>query len=286
MPDNISITKNNFANYRLWYNRLDVIYEILKYAKNRELAVINPFIKKEAIRMIKLNTAQQFGDISKWINMNKRTWNLYTSLAVYKNGIPNQTFNMEKRDSKEWNLNHWKEIKHFDFLIDFDCDSHDMIAYAKEDVKRVSNFFNGIPHSIRYSGMGYHIMISGEYMPKITFNPDEKDNYFDFLRECLVQLRRQFSDFIDTGCHDPRRVAKLPYSLALYENDNYVCWPLRTLRELEQNSINYLSGAVLNDFEPMRDRGVPLLNIEKEASLKAFKQLLGNKYKRFVKDGK
>ena len=265
----------------MWYRRLDVIFEMMKYVHNREVCVINPFKKQEAIRMIKINNAQQFGAIAKWINLNRRTWNFYNSLAVYKEGIPEQTFNMEKRDNKKWNKEHWKHIKHFDFLIDLDCDAHSEVTHVKPDVTAISTLLNTIPHSIRYSGMGYHIIIPGEYMPDITFDPEAKNNYFDFLRELLVALRRKYSDFVDTGCHDPRRVCKIPYSLALYEDDNYVCYPLRTLRELDKLPINYLTGDINASGEPIRNRGIPLINFEKNVSYNAFKSLLGTKYKRF-----
>ena len=272
----------NFLNYRKWYDRLEVIYEMMRQVRNREIAVINPFKKQEAIRMIRINNAQQFTDVMKWINADKRPWNWYMSLASYKEGIPLQTFNMEQRDNKEWNSTHWKSIDNFDFLIDFDCDDHDGVSFCQQDVLAVSALLNTVPHSVRYSGMGYHIMVPGQYMPKATYDPDAKNNYFDMLRDILVSLKRNHSDFIDTGCHDPRRVAKIPYSLALYEDDNYVCWPMRTVREIGGlKSINYLSSAVLCDMEPMRNRGVPLLNMEKKASLEPFKAVLGAKWKRY-----
>jgi hypothetical protein len=279
------LKQSNFANYQLWYSNLEVIYEIMKSSKNREVVVINPFKKNECIRMIRLNNAQQFSDIAKWINMDKRTWNFYASLATYKDGIPYQTFNMEERDNKAWNEEHWKHIESFDFLIDFDCDTHDEIGLFSDDVLMVSDFFKDIPHSIRFSGMGYHIIIPGAYMPKVTFDINQKFNYFDMLHDLLVALKRRFSDSIDTGCHDPRRVSKLPYSLALYEDDNYVCWPLRTKKELDNTHINYLSGAVLKDFEPIKNRGVPLLNLEQNSTVKPFKELLGTKWKRYIKNG-
>lgn len=278
--------RNIFLNYQKWYNNLAVIYEIMKIVKNREVVVINPFIKKEAIRMIKINNAQQFFEVAKWINMDKRTWNFYYSLAEYENGIPDQTFNMEKRSNLKWNKNHHTHIKHFDFLIDFDCDSHQLTPLLKQDVLSVSKLFNSIPHSIRYSGMGYHIVIQGEYLPKLSYDPDVKNNYFDFLRECLMALKRQYSDFVDTGCHDSRRVMKIPYSLALFDDDNYVCYPFRTVKEVDLDPLNFSTRAVLNDCEPIKNRGVPLLNNHEKGSLEPFKQLLGaTKYRRFVKDG-
>jgi hypothetical protein len=133
--------------------------------------------------------------------------------------------------------------------------------------------------------MGYHIVVPGQSMPKLTYDPDARDNYYDMLGSLLNALRRKMSDFIDTGCHDPRRVAKVPYSLALYEDDNYVCWPLRTVRELDKKPINYLSSAVLCDMEPMRNRGIPHLNMEKNINFKVFQDLFGSKWKRYIKEG-
>jgi hypothetical protein len=281
------VMDSNIANYRIWYSNLEPIYEMMKIGKNRELAVINPFKKSEAIRCIRVDNAQQFMAVLKWINFDKRTWNFYYSLAKYKNGIPKQTFNMEERDNTAWNKEHWKEIESFDFLIDFDCNSHEEIEAIKPEVKAVSDLLCNIPHSIRYSGMGYHIVIPGEYMPKgISFDPEAKNNYFDFLYELLLALKKHYCDWIDTGCHDPRRVVKIPYSLALYEDENYVCWPLRTHKELELSPNHHLTSNVLASYEPIRNRGLPLLNLEKTIDYIAFKRLLGAKYKRFIKNDK
>jgi hypothetical protein len=274
----------NFLNYIKWYDNIEVVYEMMRCMRDKEVAVINPFKKAECIRNIKINNAQQVYDVGKWINADKRTWNWYVSLAAYKEGIPNQTFNMEERDNTKWNEEHWKHIRHFDFLIDFDCDTHDLVKEAKLDVLRVSNLLSTIPHSIRYSGMGYHILIPGEYMPQgLSYDPDAEDNYYDMLHDLLEAIRRKHSDFVDTGCHDPRRVVKIPYSLALYEDDNYVCWPLRTVRELDKDPISYLSSSVLREFEPVRNRGVPLLNMEKKVDYTPFKLLLGKKWDKYVR---
>lgn len=276
----------NFFNYRKWYDNIEVAYEMMRCMRNKEVVVINPFKKDEAIRNIRINNAQQFFEVQKWINADKRTWNWYISLANYKEGIPYQSFDMEKRDNAEWNKEHWKSIKDFDFLIDFDCDDHEDIGFVRQDVLAVSHLFSLIPHSIRYSGMGYHIVIPGEYMPKgLPYDPEASPNYYDMLYEMLKRLKKSYSDFIDTGCHDARRVSKCPYSIALYEDDNYVCWPMRTLKEMDLEPINFLTSAVLSDCEPIRNRGVPLLNYGCDVSLDAFKTLLGSKYKRFIKDG-
>lgn len=282
--DAITTSESNLVNYRIWYKNLNVLYEMMRCVYNREVVVINPFKKSEAIRCIRVNNAQQWEGIFKWINFDRRTWNFYYSLAKYKEGIPYQTFNMEERDNTAWNKEHWKHIEAFDMLIDLDCDSHDSVSLCKNDVKAISDFLT-IPHSVRYSGMGYHIIIPGEFMPKLSFNPDDQDNYFDFMYDCLIALKRKFSDFVDTGCHDPRRVVKIPYSLALYEDDNYVCYPLRTLRELSLEPLNYLSSAVINDLEPIRQRGIPLIKEEQVVSFDCFKKLLGNKWKKYgIKD--
>ena len=284
MGDIMNDTMSDYLEYKTWYNKSYIILEIVKQLKNRETCFIDSRDKRIALRCLKIHNLNHWNTIKKWSNFDQHLYNIYYSLARYKDGIPNQTLNISKRDNTEWNKEHWKHIETFDFLIDFDADNEEHAQELKRDVMAVSNILQ-VPHSIRYSGMGYHIIIRGEYMPKLSYNPDDKNCYFDLVAELLKSLKKNYCGFIDLSTCDSRRVVKIPYSLANYENEQYVCYPYRKHSEIITiHPKQHTPSWILNSTDQIMYRGVPEINMDTQARIKAtMKAILGKKWGKYEK---
>lgn len=248
---------------RNWYKRSDVKFQLIKYTFNREFALLVPsFIgdmkdsnsfgellyKKYSIRMLKCHNVQHLDYIlNRGIRMfeKKIPFNFYYSLAKYRNGIPNQTFNLSLRDNEEWAKMHHKEMIAYDFLIDVDSGTHEDIDYAHDTARRIIDYFDKltVPYELRFSGMGFHIVIPYAYFHSslLTFNPQDDNNIYQLYSRIAKMLKAKFSDMLDTGIYDSRRVCKIPYSLALYDDKVYMCSPL--------NDRKYFDDFFLCDYE-------------------------------------
>jgi len=238
-------TLKRFVDMNIWYNRSDVKFEQIKYLKNREMAMLIPSwcseeIKKGSIRMLKCHSVQHFDYITKngvrmWDKM--LPYNFYYSLAKYKNGIPNQTFNFSERDNTEWSKIHHSVMESYDFLIDIDAVSFDDIYHAHFSAGNIISYFNlkEVPFEVRFSGKGFHIVIPFRYFHEkgYSFEPKSKDSIYTIYSRIARKLSKKFSEMIDIGIYDSRRVCKLPFSLSLYEKFIYVCYPFRDLNEFD-----------------------------------------------------
>ena len=280
-----------------WYTRIEILFELIKQTKNREVVFIESIARedgrKPAIRNLRVHTVQHFEEISKFIGLYKKCYNCYYSLATFRQGLPYQTLNMKERDNTEWNNTCWKDIIDFDMLIDFDCDNDKQCEEVKKDVIEVSNIFKDVPHSIAFSGCGFHITIESKYIPKPKNYPEwyniEADiNFFDLWYELLDKLKRTYGVIDKTIC-DTRRVSKLKYSLAIYDDSTYVCYPYFKHSEISEILIpQFTTSWILSSTSSIRNRGVPILNLERvndadpSSAMRAVcKKLLGKKWDKY-----
>lgn len=185
--------------------------------------------------MIRIHNVQ---GIDVWFKVLKiheflRGYNVYYSLAKYKEGIPYSTLELAKRDFGNWTKEHWKEMVSYDFLLDIDAGNHNEIEFAVYSAKEIKKLFDKleVPYHLRFSGRGFHFVIPYEFFPidadGLTelhcFNPDSDYNIYNVYNKIAVELSKRYSEMIDTTIYDSRRVTKIPYSLALYNGRNYVC---------------------------------------------------------------
>jgi|TARA_Y100000310_G_scaffold345798_1_gene470105 hypothetical protein len=219
----------NKNNYYKWYFLPKVKFSIIKYTRNRETALITDD-KKITLRMLKIHSVQHIDFHLKNLNWYRNKWNMYYSMAEYSFGIPNQKFDLKRRDNSKWRAEHWRYMVANDFLIDIDATNHLEMDYAKKStiniVDRLVKF--DIPHNIRFSGCGFHIIIPYEYFKdkKYSFNPKDRDNIYSQFSLISKKLNLELSEMVDYKINDSRRICKLPYSLVIYENNIYVCYPL------------------------------------------------------------
>ena len=156
-----------------------------------------------------------------------REFNLYTSLAKYKHGIPNQTMNLKRRDNDDWKKNHWREIEKYDFFLD--VDAGDDLKEAIKQTKNLIRFLNdcNVPFYLRFSGNGFHILIPETEFPKqLSYDPYGEKTIYHKYRELCLFLKDNVCSMLDTSIYDSQRQIKLPYSIALYPHGEFVCTPL------------------------------------------------------------
>ena len=222
--------------YPGWYKISDVKFQIRKYTYRRETMFIKPnFSMKPGMttRMIKIHNVQHLDLWLRQLNVldGTRDYNLYYSLAHYKDGIPNGSLRLAERDFGDWNDDHWKEMDAFDFLIDIDAGNHNEMSYAHYSAVEIKKLFDKleVPYHLRFSGMGFHFVIPYLYFSThqfaLSFDLEDDLNIYDFFMKIAMELHKNYSEMIDTGIYDSRRVVKIPYSLALTNNRNLVCYP-------------------------------------------------------------
>ncbi len=230
-------------DYPDWYWIPQIKFKIRNYTYRRETAFIamnnvNSGSSRygRTVRMIKIHNVQHF-DIwlkNMHISDDKKNFNLYYSLARYKNGIPNGSLNLSERDFGNWNLDHWKEMEAYDFLLDIDAGNHEQMDFAYLSTDQIRLFFDklNVPYYLRFSGMGFHFIIPYECFTKtkllLSFNPENENNIYNLYNQIAIKLHDIYSEMVDTGIYDSRRVTKIPYSLALYSNKNYLCYPFES----------------------------------------------------------
>ena len=100
-----------------------------------------------------------------------------------------------------------------------------------------------VPYSLIFSGCGFHIIIPYEYFKnyKYSFNPKEPNNIYKQFHKIAKYFYDMYSEMVDLGIYDSKRLCKIPYTLSHYLNRSYVSWAYNDLEEFNK--------FVLNDFE-------------------------------------
>lgn len=220
--------------YPDWYKNPSVKFKMIKYTYNREVMFIKPVSSSReglSTRMIRIHNVQHLDVWMKSMGIwnDKKDYNLYYSLARYKKGIPYGSLNLAERDFGDWTRENWKEIDAYDFLLDIDCANHKEIDFAYYSVKNIRNIFDilGVPYHLRFSGRGFHFIVPYDCFSELglSFDPESENNIYEFYMDIAMGLHRRFSEMIDVGIYDLRRVVKIPFSIALYEGKEYLCRP-------------------------------------------------------------
>jgi len=270
----------NFNPIQEWYYLPEVKFEMIRFNYNREFSMIIPswamyLYPKKSVRNLKCHTVQSLDFFYKYFKMfeNGIPYNFYYSLAELKNGIYfRKCFKGGIEDvPKEWNFNDY--IIGYDFVLDIDVKDSKDILYAHETMIKVVEVFDkfNVPYDVRFSGMGFHIVISYKYMPKsYSLNPNDKNTIYKLYSSIAKKLYKKYSELVDKNIYDSRRVLKIPYSLSLYEDGYFMCCPL------DKSQMDFFD---INDYAPdkwknkIKGRGVFLYNENGNISdfLKKFK---------------
>ena len=257
---------DDLERYYSWYNRLDVKFEIVKQLYKREFALLVPKYdnenKKANVRMLKCHNVNGYEAIIGGLHLfNKEfKYNFYQSLAFYKDGIPHQSLNLSMRDNTAWLKNHDQHMEGYDFLIDIDAGDHIDTNWAYESTMRIKEEldFYRTPYRLHFSGKGFHIIIPYQYFPKVSLLSKDDKNIYVYYSKIAQYFWEKYSELIDRSIYHPRRLCKLPYSIASYDSDDYICWAFRDNEEF----LNFkLSNYRLNNFRKnIRNRGLFVFN--------------------------
>jgi hypothetical protein len=250
-----------------WYNRLDVLYKILPYLRDREFCLIRA--KNEyganihAIRNLRVNNVQQLIKVYRWSNAKDKNvaMNFYYSVERYVDGLPYQTLNIQKRNNKHWNATSHKHIDVYDWVIDIDCLDHMDYKFGRYACIKITDLLDdhNVPYYLRFSGCGFHIVIDGMIIKdalnvgREQFDPDSENNIYAYLKGYTEKIRDLFSDQVDSDIVDHRRVIKIPYSLAPYDYAVFVCLPI----EKSKLPTYQLEDFLLSNFEMTSIRPLP-----------------------------
>lgn len=267
-------------DYPLWYRIPKVKFQIRKYTYLRETMFIKPsFSVKQGrtTRMLKIHNVQHLDLWLKKLEVwnGKRDYNLYYSLAHYKNGIPHGSLKLADRDFGNWSQEHWKEIDSYDFLLDIDAGNHKEMDFAHDSASQVKVLFDKllVPYHLRFSGMGFHFVIPYNYFHnQLSFNPDDDSNVYKFYMSIAMRLHSVYSEMIDTLIYDSRRVTKIPYSLALFSGKSYVCFPFESDEQfkdfkLEHAKPIFLMNRISNDSEHLFNPNGNVFKLLKELGI-------------------
>jgi len=256
-----------------WYRRADVKFELIKQLYKREFALLVPSwikdadIKKRSTRMLKVHNVGHLDFVLKALEFHekKTPYNFYYSLAQYYDGIPNQDLNFTRRKengiNEDWKYRHETEMKGFDFLLDIDAGGHEDILFAYESAKLIKQFYdnNDCPYILRFSGKGFHFVIPYHYLPQFSLEGFQDKTQYMYYSMIAKRLYEKFSELIDLSIYDSRRVCKLSYSIANYEDNSYVAYPFGTNKEFEDFRLRDFE--VSNFDKPIYRRGEHVFNM-------------------------
>lgn len=196
-------------------------------------------------RNLRVNNIQQFQFLLKRYSAfeQKQYYNLYYSLATFKDGVPYQDLtdlSTDARNNEEWNKRSYREMVAYDFCLDIDAGSHDDIEYCVQSLILIRDFLDlmDCPYYVRFSGMGFHVVIPYEFIPaSFSFDPKEKNNIYKAYTKVAKYMYDNFSEMVDYEIFDARRVIKLPYSLSIYDNGVYYCKPITDIDNFNMGSV-------------------------------------------------
>lgn len=269
--------------YFSWYKRPEVKYEIIKFLKNRELVLLNRFNNKLSVRMLRCHSIQHLDFILNnmlKIEEQNKIYNFYYSMAFYENGIPYQSAKLNSRDNSEWTKTHFNKMVGYDFLIDVDASDFNEVVLAYETTKEIKRILDKlvIPYELRFSGCGFHFLIPYRYLPQhLSFNPFGEKTIYGFCKRIAKVLYDNVSEMIDFSIYDSRRVCKIPYSLAIYDNRMMMCLPILNNKQFEDflKDFSHDKYYYLGDENfVIRNRGTYVFN--EGGELKLEKELLQN----------
>lgn len=224
--------------YGNWKNQ----YKIIPYLKNREFIYLPSktgkalgYMKRRNLRVHNIQGLQFWIKFYRLFQNQGRMVNFYYSMAQFRNGLPflYEKGDIDKEKSEEWNENCHKDIVSYDMLIDIDAGNFNEMDFAVETADILQHTFDmvSIPYRFRFSGMGFHFVIPYKYFPlNLSLNPFDDDNIYKYMRSIAEILNKNTSEMIDFNIYDSRRIAKIPYSLSIYDEGAFVCCPLESVK--------------------------------------------------------
>lgn len=223
--------------YPEWYFHKDVKFNLIRFTNDRQFYLGVPKYLKQGQKLSKWYrcfNVQSLDYVFANENIKENKFNCFVSLAKYYEvpyRIRNKDFPDDKLSIYGWNSreDNYKYVKEFDFFIDIDADSHDDIDFAYYSTKEICNFLDNVPvtYCIRFSGRGFHILIPEScFNFKKVYDYKSSNSIYKVYAQLAKYLYDMYSELIDTKIYVSRCKIKLPLSISLYEDDEYICLPL------------------------------------------------------------
>ncbi len=253
---------------KVWYDSEPVLFEIIKNLVARETAIIG----QSRQRNIKAHTIAYLKSNFKAFNFIGRKFNLYNSLALYKDfPLFPYYYQQRKKKQEEFRGTYKNYMTGYDFLFDIDSPDKPEFSYAVAwKIKEIFDKYK-VRYYILYSAgknNGFHIRVSYEDLPESykKMGYVELCNLFKGFVLRLGVIHNLI--FIDDTITDLRRVAKCPYSVAYpyYK----IALPLSDEQfknfDVDKMTLKYW----INHTEEIRRRGL----LKREGNPENFKRLI------------
>lgn len=215
---------------RIYYNRVDVQYELLRSHVHRETAFLDTRPKTQEIghprRWLRCDTVQYLLKNMDYYEFLERPMNLYSSLATVK--FPWIDFRKDFRaQQEEINEKYWEMMQAYDLGIDIDNDKkREGIFNTIDQARKVKAVFDQFKlcYTLKVSGSGFHFVIPYANLPE-SFRKVSMQSLLVAIRGFTFELCDKLGlTAIDTSIFDNKRIWKTAYSI---DCKNWVvCYPL------------------------------------------------------------
>lgn len=263
------------------YSRFDVQIEIAKQCQHKEFALIKRAWtgKEVVIRWLTLHNHKdlQYHIKDKKMETEQIPFSFYHSIATLKpeEDVP-KTYIPEK-EKEQWKDTYYEHIQGFDLFIDIDAPKDEttgkvFIDLAYESTKTIKTLFDKhqFPYSLRFSGRGFHFITPHHYFAQLQkhFNPhnDINSNIYTLYRNIAKYLYDQHSELIDLQMYESKRLCKIPYSIACYQDQAFICYPFASDQEF--NSFQIQEYNLMQFNKPIAYRGIHIFN--KQGNIHSF----------------
>lgn len=245
------LNSDNIKLYGQWLNNVELIFEMLKIMRGREVSFISATSdNKRAIRLLKIHNMQFWNFKKNFYGLGITFFpNIYYSIASYQD-LPFIPDNVQNRLElqKNFNASYNQFVTGYDFYLDFD--NLGDFKKLKSEVKKTSDYLmeKGAIISIRISGSGFHIVVPSDFFKFIPLN--ERINFYRFYAQKLEKKLNLKT--LDWKIINERGLLKIPYSLDF--NTGNLCLPIfrSQILRIFENFSNYSNLANVN----FRNRGI------------------------------
>ena len=195
----------------MWYNRIDVIFEIIKSLQAREAALLG---KANPVRCIKAHNIEYLKSNLRAFHFFERPYNLYISLAKLRN-MPCFCYKPDerKRQQQVFNDEFNRYLYGYDWGNDFDNKGN--FNKLKKQVLVFADLLREykVTHCIKSSGNGFHITVPWEVIAPFYDLPRDSEDLIHDLEDMGMRINDIYNlPWMDTGVYQLRRVWKCPYS--------------------------------------------------------------------------
>jgi len=214
--------KLDLSLYQEYYKRLDVLFELIKTMRGREVMLVGA--DGLPVRGIKAHNVSYLQNNFDAFHFLEKPYNMYNSVASLMY-MPQFSYapKVRARQYEFFTKNFKKYFTDYDLCFDFD--GHDNFGLCYQETATLKELFDehNIPYYLKFSGSGFHLVISGNFIEgKSAMDKLKHINYYgNYLNNfCMFST-------LDASIYDSRRVFKTPYSIdvktgrvALPLNDN------------------------------------------------------------------